>query len=72
MQDDPGRGGVVHIVAPFGRDAASIASVLDGAGLATRPADTLDDLAAALDHQAGVVLITEEAIARGTDCLLQR
>ncbi|MDQ1063458.1 ATP-binding protein [Stenotrophomonas sp. SORGH_AS_0282] len=72
MQDDPGRGGVVHIVAPFGRDAASIASVLDGAGLATRPADTLDDLAAALDDQAGVVLITEEAIARGTDCLLQR
>lgn len=72
MPDDGVGGGVVHIVAPFGRDAVSITAVLVGAGLTTRPADTLDDLAAALDDQAGVVLITEEAIARGTDTLLAR
>ncbi len=69
MRDDC-RGGVVHIVAPFGRDAASMASVLDAAGLSTRDAGSLEDLAAALDDQAGVVLITEEALATGTDALL--
>lgn len=69
MRDD-GHGGVVHIVAPFGRDALSMASVLDAAGLSTRDAGSLGELAAALDDQAGVVLITEEALATGTDALL--
>jgi len=63
-------GGTVHIVAPFGRDAASMASVLISAGLTTRVASSLSDLAAALDDDAGVVLITEEAIAAGTEPLL--
>ncbi|MFI8719041.1 ATP-binding protein [Stenotrophomonas sp. NPDC077464] len=69
MQDDRS-GGVVHVVAPFGRDAASMAAVLTSAGLSTRIAPDLAELAAALDDQAGVVLITEEAIATGTELLL--
>lgn len=69
MLDDRS-GGVVHIVAPFGRDAASMAAVLTSAGLSTRIAPDLAGLASALDDQAGVVLITEEAIATGTELLL--
>ena len=69
MQDD-GSGGVVHVVAPFGRDAASIAAVLATAGLNTRVASTLSELAGILDDQAGVALITEEAVACGTEALL--
>ncbi|OEY99680.1 MULTISPECIES: ATP-binding protein [Stenotrophomonas] len=68
MQDDC-RGGIVHIVAPFGRDAVSMASVLATAGLSTRVSASLEALAAALDEQAGVVLITEEAVATGTGVL---
>ncbi|MGY8563861.1 PAS domain-containing protein [Paracidovorax citrulli] len=69
MLDDRS-GGVVHIVAPFGRDAASMAAVLTTAGLSTRIAPDLAELASALDDQSGVVLITEEAIATGTELLL--
>ena len=63
-------GGVAHIVAPFGRDAASMASVLATAGLSTRVASTLVELSRVLDDQAGVLLITEEAVASGTEPLL--
>jgi PAS domain S-box-containing protein len=72
MPDDTGCGGIVHIVAPFGRDATSMAAVLATAGLSTRVAASLEALGAALDDQAGVVLITEEAVAGGTDALLAR
>ncbi|WP_421568695.1 PAS domain-containing protein [Stenotrophomonas sp. PD6] len=71
MPDDAGSG-IVHIVAPFGRDATSMAAVLATAGLSTQEAATLEALGAALDDQAGVVLITEEAVAGGTEVLLER
>ncbi|MEG2804022.1 response regulator [Stenotrophomonas sp.] len=71
MPDDHAAQGTVHIVAPFGRDAPSIASVLEGAGLATRVHAGLSELASVLDEQAGVVLVTEEAAARGVDAMLQ-
>jgi PAS domain S-box-containing protein len=66
---DDGLGGIVHIVAPFGRDAVSMASVLATAGLTTQISGSLGELAAVLGDQAGVVLITEEAVAIGTDAL---
>lgn len=71
MPDDSGGAGVVHIVAPFGRDAESIAAVLHSAGLATAIAPTLAALADALDARAGAVLVTEEAVASGTDALVE-
>ncbi|WP_313343380.1 PAS domain-containing protein [Stenotrophomonas sp.] len=72
MPDDAGCGGIVHIVAPFGRDASSVAAVLVTAGLDTRVAPSLEALGDALDDHAGVVLITEEAVAGGTEVLLAR
>ena len=71
MPDDSGGAGVVHIVAPFGRDAESIAAVLHSAGLATAIAPTLAALGDALDARAGAVLVTEEAVASGTDALVE-
>ncbi|MCC7634593.1 hybrid sensor histidine kinase/response regulator [Stenotrophomonas rhizophila] len=70
MPDDHGGAGVVHIVAPFGRDADSIATVLRSAGLGTQTAPQLTALAAAIDEHAGAVLVTEEAVAGGTEALL--
>jgi len=69
MPDDGGAG-VVHIVAPFGRDADSIATVLRSAGLSTAVSPSLAALADVLDAHAGAVLVTEEAVASGTDALL--
>jgi PAS domain S-box-containing protein len=71
MPDDGCSGGIVHIVAPFGRDAASMGAVLANAGLTTRVATSLDELAGSLDDQAGLVLITEEAVAAGVERLLE-
>jgi PAS domain S-box-containing protein len=70
MPDDAGGTGIVHIVAPFGRDADSIAAVLHSAGLVTCIQPSLTALAESLDPRAGVVLVTEEAIAAGSDMLL--
>ncbi len=72
MPDDEGGTGIVHIVAPFGRDAASIAAVLRGAGLTACIQPSLIALADALDQRAGVVLVTEEAVAAGVDTLQAR
>lgn len=69
MPDDGGAG-IVHIVAPFGRDADSIATVLHTAGLSTRVLPTLTALSDSLDEQAGVALVTEEAVAGGVDALV--
>ena len=48
MQNE-GVSGAVHIFAPFGHDAQSIASVLTGVGLKTTVHDSLSRLADALD-----------------------
>ncbi len=69
MPDDEGATSIVHIVAPFGRDAESIAAVLHSAGLVTCIHTNLTALAEALDQRAGVVLITEEAVATGASSM---
>jgi len=61
---------VVRIVAPFGRDAESIAGVLAAAGLVTLICPHLDALSEALDDDTGLVVVTQEAVARGGDALL--
>lgn len=63
--------GVVHIVAPFGRDAHSIASVLNAAGLRTTIHDSLSGLVDALDGDVGAVVVTEEAVTKGAGVLLE-
>ena len=60
----------VLIVAPFGRDAASVAGLLARAGYEASALPDLDAVAAALDDQAGVVLLTEEALAGAVDGLV--
>ncbi|WP_313435235.1 ATP-binding protein [Stenotrophomonas sp.] len=69
MSDTRGSGAVVRIVAPFGRDAESIAAVLAAAGLATVIAPDLATLATELDDGTGLVVVTQEAVARGSDAL---
>ncbi|MBV6850261.1 ATP-binding protein [Xanthomonas axonopodis pv. phyllanthi] len=55
-------GSIVHIIAPFGRDAQSIASIVGERGLTCRVHATLDALAGNLHDGSGVVVLTEEAI----------
>ncbi|WP_313207127.1 response regulator [Stenotrophomonas sp.] len=71
MPDSGAGGPVVRIVAPFGRDADSIAAVLGAAGLATAIAPSLEALASQLDDGTGLVVVTQEAMARGSDALLR-
>lgn len=71
MSDSDEGGTVVRIVAPFGRDADSIAAVLAGAGLRTGIAPSLEVLAEQLDDCTGLVVVTQEAVARGSDVLQQ-
>ena len=54
MSDSDEGGTVVRIVAPFGRDADSIAAVLAGAGLRTGIAPSLEVLAGQLDVDVAV------------------
>ena len=69
---DSGEGSaVVRIVAPFGRDAESIAAVLGGSGLNTHIAPTLEILSGLLGDDTGLVVVTQEAVARGTEALLE-
>ncbi|NYF35582.1 ATP-binding protein [Stenotrophomonas sp. JAI102] len=63
--------GAVHIFAPFGHDAQSIASVLTGVGLKTTVHDSLSRLADALDDGVGAVVVTEEAVVKGAGVLLE-
>jgi len=71
LMADKGEGRqVVRIVAPFGRDAESIAGVLAAAGLVTLICPHLAALAEALDDDTGLVVVTQEAVARGGDVLL--
>ncbi len=70
MQNE-GVSGAVHIFAPFGHDAQSIASVLDASGLTTTVHDSLARLADELDDDVGAVVVTEEAVAKGAAALLE-
>ncbi|MCC4619460.1 PAS domain-containing protein [Xanthomonas cassavae CFBP 4642] len=55
-------GSVVHIIAPFGRDADSIASIVGKRGLTRRVYGALTALAGDLRDSSGVVVLTEEAV----------
>ncbi|QBG96329.1 PAS domain-containing sensor histidine kinase [Xanthomonas oryzae] len=56
-------GSIVHIIAPFGRDAESIAGIVGERGLTRRVYATLAALAGDLHDASGVVVLTEEAIS---------
>jgi signal transduction histidine kinase/response regulator RpfG family c-di-GMP phosphodiesterase len=53
----------VLIIAPYGRDAESISGLLTSNGYDARICDTFGEVAAQLDAHAGVILVTEEALA---------
>lgn len=55
-------GARVLIIAPYGRDAASIADLLVGRGYSAATYRTFADMCVILDTKAGVVLMTEEAL----------
>ncbi|MFO3704207.1 PAS domain-containing protein [Xanthomonas codiaei] len=55
-------GSIVHIIAPFGRDADSIASIVGERGLTHRVYGALTALAGDLRDSSGVVVLTEEAV----------
>jgi PAS domain S-box-containing protein len=55
-------GSTVLIVAPFGRDATSVAGLLSERGFQTRVCGNLNDLAQCFDDRSGVFLITEEGL----------
>ena len=57
-------GDTVLVLAPIGRDAHHVASLLERRGLRGVVCEDLAMLAAHVDDAAGAVLITEEAIAR--------
>ncbi|SEN17578.1 PAS domain S-box-containing protein [Luteibacter sp. UNCMF331Sha3.1] len=53
----------VCIVAPFGQDAPSIASVISAHGLRPAIYETIDQLAGAIGEDVGAVVLTDEALA---------
>ncbi|QJD67435.1 PAS domain-containing protein [Xanthomonas campestris pv. badrii] len=55
-------GSIVHIIAPFGRDADSIASIVGERGLTRKVYGALTALAGDLRDSSGVVVLTEEAV----------
>lgn len=50
------------ISAPYGNDAASVGSLLADHGYQIAICPTLEDIAAAIDRETGVILVTEEAL----------
>ncbi|MCC4604305.1 PAS domain-containing protein [Xanthomonas campestris] len=56
-------GSIVHIIAPFGRDADSIASIVGERGLTRKVYGALTALAGDLRDSSGVVVLTEEAVS---------
>ena len=50
------------ISAPYGNDAASVGSLLADHGYQIAICPTLEDVAAAIDRETGVILVTEEAL----------
>src|SRR5579884_2467274 len=59
--DDHGPG-VVLVCAPIGRDAPSIAAVLERAGIASRIVDSVAEMASAIGPDVVAGLATEEAL----------
>jgi PAS domain S-box-containing protein len=59
----------VLIVAPFGRDAESIASVLVADGLCPVIHRSLSDVAVVLGDDVGAVVVADEALSSGIDAL---
>jgi PAS domain S-box-containing protein len=61
----------VLILAPYGRDAQSVATLLSREGYDPHVCADLSSIAAALDERTGVVLVTEEALsdAAGVEAL---
>ncbi len=57
----------VLILAPHGRDAQVIASVLQGAGIKSRVCADAPSLLAELESSAGTAIVTEEVLGRGLD-----
>lgn len=53
----------VLIIAPFGRDAESVSALLVSHGYDTKICQSFVELAALADAQAGVILMTEEALS---------
>jgi PAS domain S-box-containing protein len=65
MPDSPAAdAGRVLVLAPIGRDADSAAELVRRHGVRAEIVADLRDLAARIDHDAGAVLITEEALVR--------
>jgi PAS domain S-box-containing protein len=62
-------GSSVLIVAPFGRDAASVSDLLSARGFQAQVCQDLNELAHRFDDRCGVFLITEEAL-HGTQKML--
>lgn len=63
MIEATAKGRCVLIVAPYGRDARSVSDLLTSHGHKARVCETLAELAARLNADAGVALLTEEVLA---------
>ncbi|MES2498755.1 MAG: PAS domain-containing protein [Pseudomonadota bacterium] len=59
----------VLIVAPFGRDAESIAGLLTREGYQTAAGKTLAQIVPLIDNKVGTVILTEETLASGRELL---
>ncbi len=64
MHRSAAEGHRVLIIAPYGRDAESVSELLTSNGYDARSFYSFSELAAQLDAHAGVILVTEEALAR--------
>ena len=62
MHRSAAEGHRVLISAPYGNDATSVASLLNQHGYHTAICPALEDIADAIDADAGVILVTEEAL----------
>ncbi len=58
----PERSEVVHVLAPLGRDAQSVCSILATRQFETNIVHSLNELAAALGDDTGAVVLTEDAM----------
>ena len=63
MHRSAAEGHRVLIIAPYGRDAESVSGLLTSNGYDARICNTFAEVAAHLDAHAGVILVTEEALA---------
>ncbi|MFS0735559.1 ATP-binding protein [Sphingomonas sp. 1P06PA] len=70
MHRTAGEGFRVLIVAPYGRDAESLAQLLLQEGYSPEIHGDLAGVAASLGDDTGVIILTEEALATGLDSLV--